>query len=167
MKEDKEIREVTSFEVIDQVDEMWNEIGTIASKEDFERILKGDAIERFHTPEFKHKFDGAEDWNSEDEEDDSEIIRIARDFDICVIEEPLTCCDEIPEEDLTNYYDRVVEDPIEETFDIIQPEEKMESIWYKEEEELKIPKITTVKVFDFTTDGIHASYTETIDNLQE
>lgn len=64
----------------------------------------------------------------DEEEDDTFLIEQIRAMDICVIEEPLTCCDDLPEpSDLTEQLNHIVEDAIEYTFSIIEPEEKMYS----------------------------------------
>lgn len=73
-----------------------------------------------------------DDWNDEEydfypEEKDTTIIEIIRGMNICVIEEPLTCCDELPEIDHTSQYDKIVEDVIEYNLLVIEPEEKMYS----------------------------------------
>jgi len=58
----------------------------------------------------------------DEEEDDTFLIDQIRAMDICVIEEPLTCCDELPEPpDHTDYFSRVVEDPIEDKYLIGPP----------------------------------------------
>jgi hypothetical protein len=76
-----------------------------------------------------------DDWNLNDELEKAKLIKGLGGIDgVCVIEEPLTCCDELPAPiDHTEAFNKVV-GMLEDELQLIHPEEKILSPWYKEDE---------------------------------
>lgn len=92
-----------------------------------------DIIECYTQKRYIDKFDDDTDMPEQTQDDVLAFMKKEYGIDICTLDTPDDCCSDCPDplpEDLTYKYDKTVNDPLEEDFVIIEPEEKMYSEWY-------------------------------------